>query len=97
MECPHCHEALPSKTCPHCSEEVPEESRYCMACGASLDEDGMRPDSGDEEDDALDLENRILCPDGTCTGIIENGRCTECGRPYPGGEVQDSDDLPPES
>jgi len=97
MECPHCHEALPSKTCPHCNEEVPEESRYCMACGASLLEEEVSPGTDGDEDDVLDLENRILCPDGTCTGIIENGRCTECGRPYDGSGGQDVDDLPQES
>ena len=33
-----------------------------------------------DEDDELDLENRVLCPDGTCTGIVVGGRCTVCGR-----------------
>jgi predicted nucleic acid-binding Zn ribbon protein len=78
MECPYCHEALPSKTCPSCGEEIPEESRYCLACGIALGMEGAPDDSDDEE--GLDLENRILCPDGTCTGIIENGRCTVCGK-----------------
>jgi hypothetical protein len=54
-------------------EEAPEEE---VSIG--------QPD--DNED--LDLENRILCPDGACTGIIVNGRCTECGRQYPDeGEI----------
>ena len=78
MECPYCHEALPSKTCPGCGEEIPEESRYCLACGIALEKEDAPVDSDDEE--GLDLENRILCPDGTCTGIIENGRCTVCGK-----------------
>ena len=89
MECPHCKEKLPSITCPRCNEEIPENSIFCLACGAGLSEDSEHgdPDSFEEdtfEDDAegLDLENRVLCPDGTCTGIIENGRCTECGKPY---------------
>ena len=31
--------------------------------------------------DELDLENRELCPDGACIGVIgADGRCTECGR-----------------
>ncbi len=85
MECPHCKEPLPSKTCPQCREEVPEESRYCLACGAPFDEEDHHQPSADEDTGGLDLENRILCPDGTCTGIIENGRCTECGKPYQGG------------
>jgi hypothetical protein len=32
-------------------------------------------------DDTLDWENRRLCPDESCIGIIgPDGRCTECGR-----------------
>jgi len=32
-------------------------------------------------EEELDLENRVLCPDGACTGVIgEEGRCKECGR-----------------
>jgi len=31
--------------------------------------------------DELDLENRELCPDGSCIGVIgPDGRCSECGR-----------------
>jgi hypothetical protein len=44
-----------------------------MICGAEFEEDQL------DQDDDLDMENRILCPDGTCTGIIVDGRCTECG------------------
>jgi len=43
-----------------------------MMCGAEFEEE-----RSDQDD--LDVENRILCPDGTCTGIIVDGRCTECG------------------
>jgi hypothetical protein len=32
-----------------------------------------------------DWNQRILCSDGNCIGIIgADGRCTECGRPYDG-------------
>jgi hypothetical protein len=50
-----------------------------MNCGVPLKEERENP--SDPED--FDLEDRILCPDGTCTGIIVNGQCTECGKPYP--------------
>lgn len=90
MECPHCHETLPSKPCKGCGREVPEESIYCLYCGVSFEEEDT-PFEG--EDGGPDFENRILCPDGTCTGIIENGKCTECGRPYEGGGREpDTDD-----
>jgi hypothetical protein len=88
MECPHCHEALPSKNCRVCGKDIPEESLYCLYCGASLDE---TESSYDDDEGGLDLDNRILCPDGTCTGIIENGRCTECGKPYPEGGGDDAE------
>jgi len=35
--------------------------------------------------DADDWENRRLCPDESCIGVIgPDGRCKECGKPYPG-------------
>ena len=46
-----------------------------MECGTLLQEDHSA-----DGDEAFDLDNRILCPDGTCTGIIVDGRCTECGK-----------------
>ena len=31
----------------------------------------------------IDWENRTLCSDGNCIGIIgPDGRCKECGKPY---------------
>ena len=81
MECPHCHKEIPGEPCPECSAIVPSTSRFCMECGASLNVQSSEPM---DEDDAYSLENRILCPDGTCTGIIVNGKCTECGKKYSG-------------
>jgi len=80
MECPHCHQEIPGKSCPECGTQVPGESRYCLACGAAFEQEAVG--SGDAEE-GLDLENRILCPDGNCTGIIVDGKCSECGKPYP--------------
>ncbi len=89
MKCPHCEKEIGGLRCPHCSRENPEEAKYCMYCGSVLGleempEGTIPPSQTDDED--LDLDNRILCPDGACTGIIVNGRCTECGRPYPDNE-----------
>ena len=79
MECPHCHIEIPSKKCTECGTAVPFESHYCMTCGVKLGEE-----AGDMmiHEDSFDFENRILCPDGTCTGIIIDGKCTDCGKPY---------------
>ncbi|MFO7783794.1 MAG: hypothetical protein ACQET7_03810 [Thermodesulfobacteriota bacterium] len=96
MECPHCKEKLPSITCPACNEEIPGNSVYCLFCGMRLDgesepdsfeEDTFKDDSFEDDTEGPDFDNRVLCPDGTCTGIIENGRCTECGKRFgPAGE-----------
>lgn len=44
------------------------------------------PQKGNEELAAADeWENRILCSDGNCIGVIgPDGRCKECGKPYEG-------------
>jgi hypothetical protein len=84
MECPHCHKEIAGKSCRACGANVPKESRYCMECGASF-EDKEQEMTAKEE--SLDLEDRILCPDGTCTGIIVDGKCSDCGKPYPGSET----------
>ena len=78
MECPHCHEEIPGKDCPHCETLIPLESVYCLKCGTHLVEDEVADWGG--EDDGFDLEDRILCPDGTCTGIMVDGKCIECGK-----------------
>ena len=46
-----------------------------MECGVSLVEEA---EDTFEDDNGFDLGDRILCPDGTCTGIIVDGRCSEC-------------------
>lgn len=84
MKCPHCQKEIPGKTCPQCEAEVPFESRYCMDCGIEIEEEKVQEtdDMPDEKGDGFDLENRILCSDGTCTGIIIKGKCIECGKPF---------------
>ena len=93
MECPHCNKEIPGESCPECDTIVPSTSRFCMECGASLDFQSPEPVDDDDAysdafsdaySDAFSLENRVLCPDGTCTGIILNGKCTECGKKHPG-------------
>jgi len=48
----------------------------------------MESEAADEADDPV-WENRVLCSDGNCIGVIgSNGRCKECGKPY----QQDTDE-----
>ena len=78
MECPHCHQKISDKECPNCGRGIPSGSRYCMECGAEVEfETAVAREEGE-----FDLENRVLCPDGACTGIIIDGKCIECGRPF---------------
>jgi hypothetical protein len=83
MECPHCHKKLTTQECPHCGSDIPIESLYCMNCGSKLEE---RSEEVIVDDIGFDPETRILCPDGTCTGIIIDGRCIECGKPFKKGK-----------
>jgi hypothetical protein len=54
-----------------------------MNCGSKLKE---RSEEVIVDDIGFDPETRILCPDGTCTGIIIDGRCIECGKPFKKGK-----------
>lgn len=78
MKCPHCEQEVPLKTCAECGGSTPFEGSFCMLCGEAFAEKGAA--QGGESEDDLDLDDRVLCPDGTCTGIIVDGRCSECGR-----------------
>jgi hypothetical protein len=77
MECPHCNNEIEGKECPLCKGITPLEGRYCMYCGSEFEDD---PSGAADSSDGYDFENRVLCPDGTCTGIIIDGKCTECGK-----------------
>ena len=44
----------------------------------------MKKETENYQDD-IDWENRILCSDGNCIGVIgPDGCCKECGHPYEG-------------
>ncbi len=77
MKCPYCGKDIPGPVCPGCGAASPEGAKFCMMCGSSLDE--IREDVH-EDNSEFDPDSRILCPDGTCTGIIVDGKCTECGK-----------------
>ncbi|MBN2060878.1 MAG: zinc-ribbon domain-containing protein [Deltaproteobacteria bacterium] len=82
MKCPHCGKDIPGKECPNCGAESPIDSRYCTNCGNSIEESESSPDSWSDDGEEFDMEDRVLCPDGTCNGIIIDGKCTECGKKY---------------
>ncbi len=46
-------------------------------------------------EDGFSLEDRILCTDGACIGVVgPDGRCKECGLLYEGGEPLPKEGLP---
>lgn len=97
MKCPHCEKELSDSLCPECGEGVLDGANYCMMCGAPLAEGLVHVAEEDgfiDDHDEFDLDNRVLCSDGSCTGIIVGGKCTECGRAP--GDVRASDDEPVE-
>ena len=80
MRCPHCDEEIQGPNCPQCGAMMPEGANYCMDCGSLLEEKTEEGFVEDDDDNDPDFDNRILCPDGTCTGIIVDGKCVECGK-----------------
>jgi hypothetical protein len=75
MKCPNCDFEFPGIVCESCGEETPQGSLYCFKCGAEIQ----------IEEEPSDFENRVLCSDETCTGVInERGICGVCGKPYKG-------------
>jgi len=85
MKCPHCDKEIPGSLCPKCGETVYEDATYCHSCAAPLKESAPPVHHGknffnDSDGEDIDFDNRVLCPDGTCTGIMIDGRCSECGK-----------------
>ncbi len=78
MKCPHCEKEISGSPCPQCGEMTPEEADYCMKCGSSMQEEAADPPEVDDSE--FDFDDRVLCSDGTCTGIIIDGKCSECGK-----------------
>lgn len=95
LECPHCGEVLGDLTCSTCHRSLPEGSRYCCWCGEELARDEeishvAEPGTAEEDEGPIDFDNRKLCSDGTCIGVIgSDGRCKECGKPYSGEPEED--------
>ena len=84
--CHHCGHQLPAPqqepprllTCLSCDRKLLPGANYCHHCGEPAPDPELVPEGAG-------LGQRIACADGNCIGIIgPDGRCTECGKPYPG-------------
>jgi hypothetical protein len=79
IKCPECDHEIKGIDCPECGESTPKESAYCINCGKNLR--GSQAEVIEDDYEDFDLADRVLCSDGTCTGIIIDGKCSECGKP----------------
>ncbi|MBU2550714.1 MAG: hypothetical protein KKB20_20060 [Proteobacteria bacterium] len=80
--CEACGHENEGRLCDECGESSPAQARFCCHCGREL---GPAREAGGAEpgQDPYDLDNRTLCTDDSCIGIInEEGVCSECGKPY---------------
>jgi uncharacterized CHY-type Zn-finger protein len=78
MVCEKCAQEIETVICGRCNTTVARMGEYCYACGARLEEKREREAEADD-----DFDNRVLCSDGTCIGVInEKGVCKVCGKPY---------------
>ena len=85
----------PDGRCKECGKpyegELPEEIANLKT---DLEEEPVVKEDSDASEQAgdneekkphadIDWENRILCSDGSCIGVIgSDGRCKECGKPF---------------
>lgn len=78
----HCKECGKKYDDTMSSEDVSEEDVQAEQEDISTAEE--TPDTSETFDDD-DWDNRSLCSDGNCIGVIgPDGRCKECGKPYEG-------------
>ena len=72
---------LPQQGVPEQPDIQPNDQPDEKAAG----DEEVESEAADETDDPV-WENRVLCSDGNCIGVIgSNGRCKECGKPYQQG------------
>ncbi|MDR1922247.1 MAG: zinc ribbon domain-containing protein [Candidatus Adiutrix sp.] len=77
LECENCGHRPAGAPCEECHEAIPLWAKYCPYCGQAV----KRADRPEDGGDPFAIENRRLCPDGNCIGILgADGRCVVCGK-----------------
>ena len=79
----------PDGRCKECGLSFEGEFTPIADAGDFIDSEDEMPDVHDEipdedlgDDGDIDWENRTLCADESCIGVIgPDGRCKECGKP----------------
>ena len=77
----------PNGRCKECGKPFDSERQEDTRISKDVDELSNENDDSEDEDDELqsdiDWENRTLCIDESCIGVIgPDGRCKECGKPF---------------
>ena len=73
------------KECGKAPEESQTEESDETQTGSELDDDVEATEPTQTESADVDWENRTLCSDESCIGVIgPDGRCKECGKRYKG-------------
>jgi hypothetical protein len=68
-----------TKKCPYCAETIRIEAIKCRFCGESFDPNEVAKQVATLKSNTS-FENRVLCSDGNCIGVIgPDGRCKVCG------------------
>ena len=80
MLCEKCGSETESITCNHCGNVITKLGPFCYLCGQKFVE--AEPALPKAEDEQVDFDDRVLCSDGACIGVVEKGVCKECGKPY---------------
>ncbi len=78
MICEKCAGEVETVLCKSCGGNIVKLGPFCYACGTKFEKEREEA----EEGAGINLEDRILCSDGTCIGVVENGVCKLCGKPY---------------
>jgi len=82
MVCEKCARDVEGIVCMGCGQTIMQLGPYCYLCGQGMED--RREAIGEEygSDGETDFSGRILCSDGACIGVVENGVCKICGKPY---------------
>ena len=63
-----------------------------------MSDDSTETNEGETVPDEDDWENRVLCSDESCIGVIgPDGRCKECGKSYEGSQTEETNETQTDS
>lgn len=82
MLCEKCGQEFGSVVCGGCNQTILKLGAFCYICGKKIEQENENIECEPGNEEEIDFSKRILCSDGTCIGVVENGVCKICGKPY---------------